>query len=203
MLGEKRGLDILALLVSIYGSTDVFIREYRSLLADKLLNKLDYSTEADVANVELLKIRFYLDNFLPFALKPTNYFSFAQIIFIFSDIRFGEESLHSCEVMLKDIEDSKRINNSIRNELSKNSSLELIPCSFSIISDNYWPAIQDPVEFQFHPLINEFLDGYLQTFRKLKKPRTLHQIKTLGKVEIDIEFDNGITRSFVATPLQV
>ena len=31
--------------------------------------------------------------------------------------RFGEESLHSCEVMLKDIEDSKRINNAIQSKV--------------------------------------------------------------------------------------
>lgn len=33
--------------------------------------------------------------------------------------RFGEESLHSCEVMLKDMEDSKRANNAIFYELSR------------------------------------------------------------------------------------
>jgi hypothetical protein len=37
------GLDVLALLVSIYGSTDLFVNEYRSLLADKLLNNLCYN----------------------------------------------------------------------------------------------------------------------------------------------------------------
>ena len=31
--------------------------------------------------------------------------------------RFGEESLHNCEVMLKDIEDSKRVNTAVYNAL--------------------------------------------------------------------------------------
>ena len=43
---------------------------------------------------------------------------------IFND-RFGEESLHSCEVMLKDVEDSKRINNSIHLEWNKNRQQQL------------------------------------------------------------------------------
>jgi len=51
------GLDTLALLVSIYGSTDLFIVEYRSLLADKLLTNTSYATDSEVANLELLKIR--------------------------------------------------------------------------------------------------------------------------------------------------
>ena len=37
----------------------------------------------------------------------------------FCIIRFGEESLHSCEVMLKDIEDSKRTNNGVHSEVSR------------------------------------------------------------------------------------
>ena len=41
LIGEGgRGLDILALLVSIYGSSDLFVKEYRSLLAEKLLSKV-------------------------------------------------------------------------------------------------------------------------------------------------------------------
>ena len=34
-------------------------------------------------------------------------------------IRFGDESLHSCEVMLRDLEDSKRVNTAISSELQK------------------------------------------------------------------------------------
>jgi anaphase-promoting complex subunit 2 len=58
----SRGLDILATLVSIYGSTELFINEYTQLLAEKMLHHATlvgqkYSTEQEVANIELLKIR--------------------------------------------------------------------------------------------------------------------------------------------------
>jgi anaphase-promoting complex subunit 2 len=49
--------DIIALLVSIYGSTDLFVNEYRSMLADRLLNNLDYNIDNEVTTLELLKIR--------------------------------------------------------------------------------------------------------------------------------------------------
>ena len=49
--------DILAILVSIYGSTDVFIVEYRSLLAEKLLQNSAYSSDMEMAIIELLKLR--------------------------------------------------------------------------------------------------------------------------------------------------
>ena len=62
-----RGLDVLALLVSIYGSIDLFASEYRSLLADKLLQNVQYQTDQEVATLELLKIR-YCDYILSFKL---------------------------------------------------------------------------------------------------------------------------------------
>jgi anaphase-promoting complex subunit 2 len=57
--GGSRGLDVLALLVSIYGSTDLFIVEYRTLLADKLKSNFNskFSTDNEIATLELLKIR--------------------------------------------------------------------------------------------------------------------------------------------------
>ncbi|XP_031718250.1 anaphase-promoting complex subunit 2 [Anarrhichthys ocellatus] len=44
-LGSKRrSSDIISLLVSIYGSKDIFIDEYRAVLADRLLHQLNYNT---------------------------------------------------------------------------------------------------------------------------------------------------------------
>lgn len=62
------GQDVLAMLVSIYGSTDLFVNEYRAILAEKLSTNVTFVSDSEVANLELLKIR------------------------------FGEESLHNCEV---------------------------------------------------------------------------------------------------------
>lgn len=42
---KRRSSDIISLLVSIYGSKDLFINEYRTLLADRLLHQFNYSTE--------------------------------------------------------------------------------------------------------------------------------------------------------------
>ncbi|KNC55342.1 anaphase-promoting complex subunit 2 [Thecamonas trahens ATCC 50062] len=72
--------DILAMLVNIYGSQELFVSEYKVLLASKLLAITDYNTDDQVRNSELLKLR------------------------------FGESSMQPAEVMLKDLADSKRIN---------------------------------------------------------------------------------------------
>lgn len=45
--------------------------------------------------------------------------------------RFGEESLRCCEVMLRDIEESKRVNNAILFELKKEETVSY--CYFFLI----------------------------------------------------------------------
>ena len=71
------------MLVNIYGSRELFVNEYRSLLADRILTNFNYETDREVRNLELLKLR------------------------------FGESQLHHCEVMLKDVADSRRCNSNI------------------------------------------------------------------------------------------
>jgi len=82
----KRG-DILPILISIYGSKDVFVSEYRLMLANKLLANLYYDTDKEIQHVELLKLR------------------------------FGDSTLKQCEIMIRDIEDSKRIHTNIKTNL--------------------------------------------------------------------------------------
>lgn len=94
---SSRGQDVLALLVSIYGSTDLFIVEFRGLLADRLLMNTKFAVDQELANLELLKIR------------------------------FGEDSLHSCEVMIKDVEDSKRLNHAVFSK-KKNDKMVKVRC---------------------------------------------------------------------------
>ena len=50
---------------------ELFVTEYRLMLADKLVNNLAYDTDKEVQNLELLKLR------------------------------FGESSMHQCEIMVK------------------------------------------------------------------------------------------------------
>lgn len=44
MGSKRRSSDIISLLVSIYGSKDIFIDEYKAVLADRLLQQLNYNT---------------------------------------------------------------------------------------------------------------------------------------------------------------
>lgn len=51
------GLDYLALLISIYGSTELFITEYKNLLSQRMISNTLFTVDQEVSNIELLKIR--------------------------------------------------------------------------------------------------------------------------------------------------
>eukprot|EP00057_Strongylocentrotus_purpuratus_P008203 XP_011662677.1 PREDICTED: anaphase-promoting complex subunit 2 isoform X1 [Strongylocentrotus purpuratus] len=86
---SRRTSDIISTLVNIYGSRELFVNEYRNLLADRILSSFSYDTARELRNLELLKLR------------------------------FGETQLHQCEVMLKDVADSKRCNTHVLSEKEK------------------------------------------------------------------------------------
>lgn len=166
-----RGLDVLALLVSIYGSTDLFVSDYRSVLADKLLlSNLDYRADQELATLELLKIR------------------------------FGEEAMHCCEVMLRDLEESRRTN-AMLHQLLNSTSARGCPVDCLIVSENYWPALQSD-SLSLPPSVAAAVAAYQANYADVKKPRKLHVASQLGLVDIDLQFDDGTVRNFLVTPVQ-
>ena len=97
------------MLVNIYGSKELFVNEYRTLLADRILTHFSYDTEKEIRYLELLKLR------------------------------FGESQHHYCEVMLKDVADSKRINTHITEEREKEPTkieVHVVWQSSNVVSNN-------------------------------------------------------------------
>lgn len=53
---NRRKVDILGMIVGIIGSKDQLVNEYRVMLAEKLLNKVDYEIDSEIRTLELLKV---------------------------------------------------------------------------------------------------------------------------------------------------
>ncbi|KAK1743166.1 anaphase-promoting complex subunit 2 [Skeletonema marinoi] len=122
-----------------------------------LLSNLEYNTDAEVHKLELLKLR------------------------------FGESSLRSCEVMVKDIDDSKRIHTNIRSTLELNSSRDDPPVvDAAIVSHIFWPHLQRD-SMKHHKKIQSKLDQFCKEYEKLKNPRRLVWMQQLGTVEMEVE----------------
>ncbi|XP_068193656.1 anaphase-promoting complex subunit 2 isoform X2 [Antennarius striatus] len=169
---KRRSCDIISLLVSIYGSKDIFIDEYRAVLADRLLHQLNYNTAREIRNVELLKLR------------------------------FGESHMHYCEVMLKDMADSRRINSNIREEESRLSEEEQPPLALSsiILSSEFWPSLKEE-KLELPPLVCQAMEAYTHRYEKLKAMRTLSWKPHLGSVTLDVELEDRTLSNLTVSPI--
>ena len=173
--GSKGG-DILSMLVSIYGSKELFVNEYRLMLADKLLANMNYNTDKELHTLELLKLR------------------------------FGEMSMRQCEVMIKDVDNSKRTITSIHSMIQTNQGDDEgkhVVVDAAIVSHIFWPALQkEPLKH--HPRIQSELDEFSEEYGKLKNPRRLVWLNQLGNVDLEldvVEDGTTVTRTFSCPPL--
>ncbi|KAK9277366.1 hypothetical protein L1049_006908 [Liquidambar formosana] len=173
---NRRKVDILGMIVSIIGSKDQLVNEYRVMLAEKLLNKSDYDIDSEIRTLELLKIH------------------------------FGESSMQRCEIMLNDLIDSKRTNSNIKATITQPSqrgaelggtdvSLEILDAT--ILSSNFWPPIQDEVLNVPGPM-DQLLSDYAKRFNEIKTPRKLLWKKNLGTVKLELQFEDRAVQFTVA-----
>ncbi len=125
-VSASRSDDLIGTLTALYGTAELFIGEFRGQLRDRLLAMSSFDVEEDIAVLELLKMR------------------------------FGDAALHSAEVMLNDIADSKRALAAVRREcpataevptgletLQGDESAQMdAALSPMLVSEHYWPALK-------------------------------------------------------------
>ncbi|VVC94836.1 unnamed protein product [Leptidea sinapis] len=153
---NRKTSDIISMLVNVYGSKELFVNEYRTLLADRLLAQGVINTEKEIRHLELLKLR------------------------------FGESQLHNCEVMLKDISDSKRINALIHQDQTFQELNNKFTANAMIMSAQFWPPFKDE-SLELPEEIKQHFDAYTKSYEALKGNRTLNWKPHLGNVNIEIE----------------
>jgi anaphase-promoting complex subunit 2 len=140
-------------------------------------------------------------------------------------LRFGESNLHSCDVMLRDIKDSERINSFIKKQSltnEKSKKLEMIPLdnlSVAILSKGYWPIEEGGdgeylgstkrgrnsnsggEKFIMPPCLKKSIECFIKHYVELKRLRTLKFHTSLGSVNINLTFSNGSFK-FKVLPIQ-
>ncbi|XP_036224796.2 anaphase-promoting complex subunit 2 isoform X2 [Bactrocera oleae] len=162
----NRSSDIISMVVEIYGSKELFMNEYRNLMADRLLTYLDFNADKEIRNLELLKLR------------------------------FGDSLLHSCEVMLKDLTDSKRINSHISSDSTYKEN-KIFDISAFTISAQFWPTFNKESLELPKEIANEF-EKYTKAYEAYKGNRTLNWRTVTGRVNILIEIGQRIIEMTVA-----
>lgn len=117
---KNRASDIIGSLISIYENKDVFVKELQTLLSDRLLAVTDYNIDQELRNLEMLKVR------------------------------FGDGMLSVCDVMLKDVSDSRRIDGLVHvpepndDETEQEESDDNV-LHTTVVSRLYWPTLKSAV----------------------------------------------------------
>ena len=96
-------IDIVSILVNVFGSPEKFMEQYKRMLIERKITDNNFEIEQEIKNLELLKLK------------------------------FGENLLTNCEIIIQHIKESKKINN----KLFKDPSF-----TCQIINSNYWPFIK-------------------------------------------------------------
>ena len=88
IVSKNKFSDIISTLVYIFGSPEEFVEHYKRMLAERSVSDemSKFSIETEIKNLELLKVK------------------------------FGENYFQSCEVLIKDVKDSIKMNKSLQQQ---------------------------------------------------------------------------------------
>ncbi|KAI1403410.1 hypothetical protein F4819DRAFT_495429 [Hypoxylon fuscum] len=156
----RKSEDVIGTLIGALGSPEVFIKEFQSIIGERLLSEQDgFKQEVNV--LELLKKR------------------------------FGESSLQACDVMIKDIQDSTRLDGVIHRGAVNHP--EKVDRDWTIhariLSRLYWPEVGEE-RFHLPASVTEMQKMYETIFEHLKPSRKIKWLNHLGQATVELELDD-------------
>jgi anaphase-promoting complex subunit 2 len=156
---RRKSEDVIGTLISALGSPEVFIKEFQSIIGERLLSgQVTFDQEVGVLN--LLKKR------------------------------FGEASLQACDVMVKDIQDSRRLDGVIhRSVLNQPEKPPVWNIHAKILSRLYWPEVGEE-SFQLPLVVAQMQNTYGSVFEHLKPSRKLKWLNHLGQATVELALED-------------
>jgi len=171
--------DVIGTLISALGSEDVFIKEFSSVVAGRLLGEPAHFDQ-ELRVLDLLKRR------------------------------FGEAALQNCDVMIRDVQDSRRVDAAIRRQREKtnggsrtaetplrtpttNKGIEVEDIEAQhqarILSRLFWPDLERE-HFLLPTPILDYQRWYEQGYETLKSKRKLTWLNQLGQAKVELELED-------------
>ncbi|KAL4932601.1 anaphase promoting complex subunit 2 [Aspergillus undulatus] len=116
-------------------------------------------------------------------------------------LRFGDNALQACEVMLRDIFDSRRVDTVVRNDqgmIATAQDKETPNLHAKILSHFFWPEIQGQ-QFKVPDEITDLQKQYSEGFELLKQSRKLTWLNGLGQVTVELDLEDRVFVEEVTT----
>ncbi|QDS71513.1 hypothetical protein FKW77_004946 [Venturia effusa] len=163
--------DVTTALLSLYDKEE-FTSELKTILGDHLLrNEEESHYEKEERLLELFKHR------------------------------LGDDKLQACEVMLRDVQTSKSMNKHIHQDVAYSEAVtghEGIKLNTQILSRFFWPSLRDD-NFAIPAPITELQSQYEKVFESIKDMRKLDWLPALGRVTVELEFEDRKVEEVVPT----
>eukprot|EP00892_Ulva_mutabilis_P007771 jgi/Ulvmu1/5366/UM022_0160.1 len=155
----------------------LFVAEYKRMLGSKLIKKSDFDTDFETQTLELLKLRFL------------------------------ESELHHCDVMLKDIQQSRRhVQALLHPDIASAAKLEKLQphlqhLSVLICSRLFWPELPaHDLQLRLPDWARKATEAHAMAFHLAKAPRKLEFAPALGIVELELVVGSA-TLNFSVSPV--
>jgi hypothetical protein len=170
---DAQGDETISLLIGVYGGQTYFLSEYREMLASRLVSLGSFEIDREIASLDLMKSK------------------------------FDPNALNDCNIMIKDMIESRRVFQKIKAKLIKVKNHHLLPSSL-ILSKHFWPSkiVGDSTDepdgssncgdqFKFlPPEILTVMKEYEKLFTELKPTQRLEWKRSEGIVVIQINIRN-------------
>jgi anaphase-promoting complex subunit 2 len=166
---RRKSEDVVGTLIGAVGSPEVFIKEFQTIIGERLLSD-QQGFEQEVGVLNLLKKR------------------------------FGESSLQSCDVMIKDIQDSKRLDGVIhRGAMNHSGKLKQDWVIHTrILSRLFWPDMGEE-RFVVPSYVAGMQETYENIFEHLKPSRKIKWLNHLGQAAVELELEDRTISEVVRT----
>ncbi|KIW00390.1 uncharacterized protein PV09_08099 [Verruconis gallopava] len=160
---RSKSQDVTSALLSLYDRED-FISELKTILGEHLLRSYDVNEhfEKEERLLELFKNR------------------------------LGEEKLQACEVMLRDVQSSLHMNRAIHRfpaYTQTHAEVGKVELNAHILSSFFWPSLRDD-DFRVPEPIVLLQKRYEEAFEAVKDTRKLRWMTALGRVVVELEFED-------------
>jgi len=159
-----------------------------------LFNLFDRETFVD-------ELKSILGEFLLRAKENSDFEKVIKLLELFKS-RIGEDKLQSCEVMLNDVETSRRINTAVHQSKPYTASfgqLDRPEMNAQVLSAFFWPTLRD-LHIKMPGPMRRIQEVYEIGFQSIKDMRRMEWMNALGHIEVELQLDDRVIQEKV-TPI--
>ncbi|KAJ9642244.1 hypothetical protein H2204_002613 [Knufia peltigerae] len=147
----------------------------------------------DTKDVFVRELQYYIADRL---LKKNEDFNQEISVLEHLKLRFGDAALQGCEVMLRDVLDSRKVDTVVRRDRGMHDPSATdgregdgVQLHAKILSRLFWPSIPEQ-GFTVPKFVQEQQKSYEAGFEALKQNRKLTWNNAVGQVEVELEFED-------------